>query len=116
MPKFRGTEIQLGDKAYILPALSLGQLRNGILDILKEHDELVLASKFYEAISLRAGVIHSALTRNYPDLPLSEVEDNLDLSNSSSIWLLVLGGSGFSGETPATTKETSGASGSSTEN
>ena len=110
MAKFRGTTIKLGEQDYVLPALSLGQLRTGILETLQKHDELIIAGKFYEAINVRAEVIHAALTRNYPDMPLSLVEDSLDLNDSTDIWRIVLGGSGFvAGEPIAATTEKSGA-------
>lgn len=88
---FPGKKIVLGDKEFVLPALSLKQLRNGVLDKLREHDELITNGKAYEGMILRSDIITTALQRNYPDIDEDFVSDNLDLSTVNDVWLTVLG-------------------------
>ena len=92
---YSGKKFKLGDTEYEIPALSLGQLRNGALAKMQATDELVTAGKNWEAIAARGELIHMALTRNYPNVPLDTVMDSLDLNNSAEIWLWILGASGF---------------------
>ena len=95
-----GKKVNLGGKEWVIPPLSLGQLRNGVLERIKQSDELIRgadgdASKFYEALLIRAEVMHKALERNYPDLTVEKVIDMLDLQNWPEVWNLTMGGSGF---------------------
>ena len=102
MPNFPGVDFKIGDTTYVIPALSLGQLRNGALKLLQEHDALLAEGKTYEAITLRAKLILAALQRNYPDFSEDLLLEHLDIRNNSPIWLSILGASGFTpGETQA---------------
>ena len=106
---FVGTNVTIGDEIYVVPPISLGQLRNGLLSKLQEHDKLIAEGKTFEAIALRGEVILSALRRNYPDFPEGKLYDYLDMSNSTPLWLTILGVSGFMpGETLAATEVKSG--------
>ena len=102
---FTGVEITLDGEKFILPALSLGQLRSGILTKLQQHDELIKENKIFEAVDIRADVVFAALKRNYPDFPEQKFMDGLDLSNIAALWQHVLGLSGFKpGEVQAATE------------
>ena len=107
---FPGYKINIGDESYVVPALSLGQLRNGVLTKLKEHDELLAKGNgFFELMELRGVIILDALRRNYPDFPEEKLYNFLDLSNTAAIWNAVLGLSGFQpGEAEAATVTKSG--------
>ena len=106
---FPGKKFRLGEQEYVVPALTIGQLRNGALEKLREHDELVAAGKAFEAMYLRAELILAALRRNYPSATEDLVLDTLDLHNIGPIWLYVLGVSGFTpGEDQAATQAESG--------
>jgi hypothetical protein len=99
---FTGNKIKLGTEEYIIPPISLGQLRNGLLQRLQEHDTLVADNKTFEAMDIRGQIILAALRRNYPDIDENMVFDNLDMNNTGPIWLTILGASGFlPGETEA---------------
>jgi hypothetical protein len=103
---FSGTKIKIGDEEFVLPPLSLGQLRGGLLAKLQEHDDKLAAQDVFGATIIRGEVILEALRRNYPDFPEQKVFDNLDLGNTLNLWLLVLGSSGFTpGETAGAEKE-----------
>lgn len=107
---FNGVKAKFGDKEVVIPPLSLGQLRNGALELLKKHDELVEKNQFMESALIRGEVIALALTRNYPEMTVDLVFENLDLSNVNELWRTVIGLSGFSpGEKEAAqTTETRG--------
>ena len=106
-----GVEVMIGDKKYTIPPLSLGQLRNGVMEKLRVHDQLITDGKGYEATVAKGEIILAALSRNYPKLTLDELE--LDFGNVNSLWLATLGLAGFnpSGEAPATGEKTPSESG-----
>lgn len=113
---FYGTTVNIGGTDYVVPPISLGQLRNGALTLLKEHDDLVAAGDTFAAIEIRGKIIFKALQRNYPDFDETKLLDHLDMANVGPIWLSVLGASGFvPGETEAVTLMASGISSPSTE-
>jgi hypothetical protein len=90
-----GVEIELAGEKYMLPPLTAGQLRKGILAKMKENDELIEQGKYYEALSVKNAIIAEALRRNYPHLKDEDVEDMLDLRNYDKAWEIILGGSGL---------------------
>lgn len=107
MPRlFAGMKVVIGEEEFIVPPLSLGDLRSGVLVQLKEHDELVANGNPFEAMQLRGEIILVALKRNYPDFPEQKLWDWLDVSNIRDLWMAVLGNSGFTpGEAQAATTE-----------
>lgn len=113
---FAGTKVMIGEKEYVIPPISLGQLRNGTLPLLKQHDELVAQGDTFAAMEIRGQVILSALRRNYPDFPEETLFEYLDMGNTAPIWLTILGISGFTpGEAQAAAGTTDGTSSPSTE-
>ena len=111
----------IGDKEWIVPALSLGQLRNGVMDKFKEHDELIRQrdggdddpTLTWKAALLREDVTRLALSRNYSEEELKELE--LDLASLPLFWDAVLGRSGLdeipeAGTDPNSPPSTSGVS------
>lgn len=111
-----GKAVNLGGRDFILPPLSMGQLRNGMAEKMERHDRLVEESikdeeeekraearaKRREAQTLRVEIIAEALRRNYPDLTDDMAFDLVDLGNWPNAWNIILGGSGFQmGEEPA---------------
>lgn len=113
---FAGTKVMIGGKEYIIPPISLGQLRNGTLPLLQKHDELLAEGKAFEAYEIKGQVILNALRRNYPDFDEEELFGFLDMTNTPPLWLQILGISGFTpGETQAAVGTTDGISGPSTE-
>jgi hypothetical protein len=90
-----GKKITIDGQEIIVPPISLGQLRNGLLAKLKEHDDLVNAGNTFEAYNIRGDVLLAAVRRNYPDFSEELLFDNLDMGNIGEIWLSVLGISGF---------------------
>ena len=90
-----GTKAKVGGTVYVVPPLTLKQLRNGVLEMIKQHDEMVDGQKGLEVLELRGKIIHQALLRNYPDLTEDALFEQLDLRNTGEIWSLIMGASGF---------------------
>ena len=91
-----GIRIKIGDETFICPPISLGQLRNGLMTKLKEHDALAATTEnFFETMTLKGEIILEALRRNYPEFDEKKLFDFLDLGNVTPIWLSILGASGF---------------------
>lgn len=104
-----GKDVVIGDKTYTLPPLSLGQLRNGMMEKLRAHDALLAEDppKGWEAFVAKGEIILAALRRNYPDLKAEELDDLIDLGNVMDLWSTVLGLTGFMpGEALATREPT----------
>ena len=100
MAKYPGRTIKLGDKEYVLPALSLGQLRSGAMEKVKQHDALVEATdqnNGFESAFIRGELVLTALRRNYneQELPDSEYWNAIDLANLTEAWRVIIGLSGF---------------------
>jgi hypothetical protein len=112
---YAGIKIKIGDEEFIVPPLSLGQLRNGILTKLKDHDVMLAEGQTWEAMVQRGEIILEALQRNYPDFVPQKLYDWLDAANTGPIWLAILGASGFTpGEEKAATGAENGTSNQST--
>jgi len=106
---FPGQSVTIDGEAFVVPALSLGQLRNGVMEKLKSHDVLLNENKIFEVQILRGEVILEALRRNYPDFSEAKLMNYLDMANTGPLWSIVLGATGFTpGETPAATTKESG--------
>jgi hypothetical protein len=113
---YAGTKITIGDEVYEVPALSLGMLRNGTLDLLKEHDLIFQEpGRWFDAVDIRAKVILACIRRNYPDFSEEKLMDWLDLKNIAALWSVIMGASGFTlGEAPAANEGANGTSDPST--
>jgi hypothetical protein len=92
---FPGTHVRIGDEEFVIPPISLGQLRGGLLAKLQQHDALIAEGKVFETMEIRGDVILAALRRNYPDFPEEKLFSHLDMGNTGPIWLAILGASGF---------------------
>lgn len=91
----KGIKVTLGDREFILPPISIGQLRNGVLDKIKEHDRLVQEGQPFEAYLAKTEIIGEALRRNYADLTDSDLDELIDLGNVNDIWQIALGVTGL---------------------
>ena len=89
-----GAEIQMGGKGWIVPPLTLGQLRRLAPQIgaLSAGDRLLLDPATLDAV---VTVVTAALRRNYPDLDEAAVAEMLDMGNAAEVFVAVLTGSGL---------------------
>ena len=74
-----GIEISMGGRKLVVPPLNLKQIRK-YSQVLMELQNLDESNVLARAAALGA-VIHAAISRNYPEITLAQVEDMLDLSN-----------------------------------
>lgn len=101
-----GVKIQLGDKEFEIPPLSLGMLRSGLMEKMQKHDEMLKNPDMNanDLLLLRGEIIFAALKRNYPEMDESDAFERLDYGNVSKAWAAILGLSGFVGEALETTQ------------
>ena len=76
-----GTTLKLRGKEYVIPALSLKQWKK-FLPLIRK---LQSCGNTAKNITGLATIAHAALSRNYPDLKVEDVEDLIDLSNILTI-------------------------------
>lgn len=91
--KYDGVIIKIGSVKRVIPALTLRQVKN-----LREHLNTLTNIKDEptntEMESLVA-VCHAALSRNYPELTIEELEDDIDLNTLQHVVKAVVGQSGL---------------------
>lgn len=97
---FAGVPIQLGDEEYIVPALSLSQvksLRSSFVSMeqLRGQAQSIADEKFAELLDLAVPIIHAALARNYPSLSQESLYNLLDLDTMNQCLEAVLSASGL---------------------
>lgn len=95
-----GVWIQLGDKGYKAPPLNFKAIKKyvarfGELGALGAGAPGVPTP---DQMGLAAELLHAALIRNYPELTLDEVEENLDMGNFNAALAAVMGASGLKKE------------------
>jgi hypothetical protein len=88
-----GVTIPLGGRDWIVPPLTLGQLRR-LMPKVRQLTEID-ASMGEMQIGVLVEIIAAALQRNYPDATADMVEDLLDLGNAGAVLNAVLTGSGL---------------------
>lgn len=106
-----GTKIALGDREFIIPPLSLGQLRSSLSKKIEEHDKKLQDENadFTDLLLIRGEIIIAALRRNYPESEISDDEfwERLDMGNAPIAWRAVIALSGLDpvGEAKAALEE-----------
>jgi hypothetical protein len=88
-----GVAITMGGQDWIVPPLTLGQLRR-LMPKVRQLNE-VDASMGETQIAVLVEIVTSALQRNYPEMTPEKVENLLDLGNASAVLNAVLTGSGL---------------------
>jgi hypothetical protein len=102
-PRFEGERLKVGDREFVVPPLNWRRIRK-ILPILERMKDItagggltITEPMLDDAIT----VIHEALTRNYPEITLDELEDLVDLVNAPTVIMAVMGLSGLLQGEPA---------------
>jgi hypothetical protein len=88
-----GAAIAMGGQDWIVPPLTLGQLRR-LMPKVRQLTEIG-ASMGEAQIGVLIDIVTAALQRNYPETTPDEVENLLDLGNASAVLNAVLTGSGL---------------------
>jgi len=90
-PPHEGEKVHFAGRDWIVPALSLGQLKK-----LMPHFQILQSDQFsIEKIDSSLLLIHAALSRNYSDLTLEEVENQVDLAIMPTLMEAILRASGL---------------------
>lgn len=101
-----GVTIQMGGQDWMVPPLTLGQLRRLMPKV--RVMTTVGAAMDEEQIATLIELVTAALIRNYPEVTEAQVENLLDLGNASHVLQAVLTGSGLrpraSGEAEAVSR------------
>lgn len=79
-PKFDGQEFNLGGTVLVVPSLSVKQAKQ-FWPVIMELNQGVSVEQFPVFLEKSLPLIHAALTRNYPQLTLAELEELVDLAN-----------------------------------
>lgn len=108
--KFDGVPHNLGGTLYIVPGLStkqMRQLRDRIVRAIELEQQQAQAAKegsvavadasatMFEILDIAVDVTHAALTRNYEGIDKERLEEWVDMNNSRSLMMAVMGQSGF---------------------
>ena len=90
---FPGVTIAMGGQDWLVPPLTLGQLRR----LMPKVRQLtgIGASMGETQIGVLVEIVAAALQRNYPEATADMVENLLDLGNASAVLNAVLTGSGL---------------------
>ena len=93
-PKFPGVEVEIGDTTFVVPPLTLGQLKRmaPILEKLGKNDN---AAPPLEQLDDITHLIGEALRRNYPELTDEELLEMLEIKTVSDITEKVMNVSGL---------------------
>jgi hypothetical protein len=83
-PRFEGELVELGGKEFVVPALSLRQIRE-LAPKLDQLDSDAAGLPSVDQISIVVDVLHAALSRNYPELTKEDLVDLIDLGNMSAL-------------------------------
>lgn len=89
---YEGTEVRLGGRTFVVPALSVGQARKLWPEILEMNQGITVAN-LPDKQGKWMDIVHAALSRNYPELRREELEELVDLRNIRKLMLLVMGNS-----------------------
>src|SRR5437763_14814607 len=88
-----GAAIAMGGQDWIVPPLTLGQLRR-LMPKVRQLTEIG-ASMGEPQIEVLVEIVAAALRRNYPEMTMQTVEELLDLGNAGAVLNAVLTGSGL---------------------
>lgn len=86
-----GIAVRMGGADWVVPPLTLGQMRRLWPTIQKLGD--VGAGMDETQIGTVSEIVAAALSRNYPDMTAEKAEDLLDLGNAATVLHAVLTGS-----------------------
>jgi hypothetical protein len=81
--KHAGVVVRLGERDFIIPPLSLGQLET--------HKELIAKTRAIDSTDIYAlmrealPLIHAAISRNYPVVTLAELAELVDIVNYRTV-------------------------------
>jgi len=93
--RFPGETLILGGEEYVVPALSFRQLRLLDADLKALMMPATTEQDYQQKFDSLGKVAHAALSRNYPELSIDQVEELLDMHTVKPMIQAVLAASGF---------------------
>lgn len=96
-PKFDGVTVKVGGVEYVIPPLNLRQIRRFQADL-----ETMGEKNTLEILDIASKILHSALSRNYPEMTPEQCEEMLDVQNVGIIMQAITGQSGLANAGGAT--------------
>lgn len=103
-PRFEGKQFNLGGTVYVVPSLSVKQAKRFWEDITEldflevDQKDRTKLKEFSRLIPTHwdkmVPIIHAAMSRNYPNLKVEELEEMLDVTNIWGLMRTVVGASG----------------------
>lgn len=100
-PPYEGQAITIAGKEWIVPPLNFARLKKLEEDLKLLGDLATVKNMAFPTLQVRDAmtrIVHTAMTRNYPDLTTDEVEEMLDFSILMRLIEIVFGVSGLSKE------------------
>jgi hypothetical protein len=91
--KYEGVRITLGQQEYIVPALTIRQMR----ELTSELADLkgIGAEPTSDEITSMLRIVLAAISRNYPDMTIDALEDAIDLNSLAVVMQAITGQSGL---------------------
>lgn len=86
----KGIKMELGGQVYTVPPLSLGAI-----EAMQDRIGNFTASAKLESVGTVIDALHSALSRNYPDITRAQVADMVDLGCMQEVMEAVMDVSGL---------------------
>lgn len=96
-PKYAGEQVKLAGREYIIPSLSVKQARI-LWPKIRELNKGITMDSIPDKMAIATEIIHAALSRNYPEITLDEVEDMIDMSNFRRVVGVVTASTGLKGD------------------
>ena len=109
-----GVVVKMGTRDWVIPPLTLGQLRRLAPDLGRMTSLSAPATFDAETVAAIVRIVGTALRRNHPEVTDEALEEILDLGNVSDVLSAVLAGSGLRRATPGEEQAARGNGASST--
>ena len=93
--KYDGVKVKIGDQELIVPSLTVKQARSVWPEILEMDKQGVTLDTVPLQWDRGVKVIHTALSRNYPELTTDQLEEMLELRDWAKLIKIVSGQSGM---------------------
>lgn len=94
VPKYDGQLVKLGQREYVIPSLSTRQAR-ALWPLILDINQGITLENIPEKHEKILKLIHAAISRNYPDVKIEDLEDDVDLTNIRTLQMIVIGQSGL---------------------
>lgn len=90
---FEGQKLRLGDRDFVVPALTMAQVEQFEGDLARAFQVSVLSPR--EDRELLLTIILAAVQRNYPSMTRDELAERMDLASMPRVFWAVVGYSGL---------------------